>query len=548
MWSGSPVYSVPNLQQRLILTFLDLAYLKNPPAGYLQHAVDILGTFDTILSNIEASKYGNEHEFQADLFATFNLAKDGHFRFMPDLLSKAVSFSRPVSLVSVSANGIEIPKIYEKEAIVSFNFGQNDGSLDNLPSALTKINGEDATKFLESWAQLGALQDPDALYNNVFYEKAFDALQGGLWSGYFAGSGRFGLIYPGANTTLEFEDGTVKVLENYAQVEGNFSEVIDADSMYQRFCTGPHLQPYTSNITYPFPSPPPLPPTATYPVYGYPTPAIISSDGQVSGYLLDESDPAYADVAVLAMLSFQPSFPVEFQSVVETFITKARSAGKTKLVIDLSGNGGGTILVGYDTFRQLFPSIVQDGFSRFREHEAFDILSRELSLYSTKFDAATADNKQIFAYLSVPNYHYDLNETNQNFMTHDDKFAPQRYNGDAFTSIMRWNLSDPLTTTNTTWGVGETITGYSNRQNFTQPFEAMDIIMVRCHPSRFVYRTNGRRRSMMATAHQRAHCSVNSCGCKLESNRLRSVGNQIRIPSKLSVGLKGRIIIRITIS
>jgi acyl-CoA hydrolase len=35
-----------------------------------------------------------------------------------------------------------------------------------------------------------------------------------------------------------------------------------------------------------------------------------------------------------------------------------------------------------------------------------------------------------------------------------------------------------LTTTNSTWGVGEQITGYMDRTNFTQPFAAEDIIMV----------------------------------------------------------------------
>ena len=43
---------------------------------------------------------------------------------------------------------------------------------------------------------------------------------------------------------------------------------------------------------------------------------------------------------------------------------------------------------------------------------------------------------------------------------------------------MRWNLNDPLTTTNTTYGMGIEITGYGSRQNFTQPFAAADIILL----------------------------------------------------------------------
>jgi hypothetical protein len=136
------------------------------------------------------------------------------------------------------------------------------------------------------------------------------------------------------------------------------------------------------------------------------------------------------------------------------------------------------ILVAYDTFRQLFPSIIQDGFIRFREHEAFNIMSEQISAYSAGFDAARADPEQIFAYESVTDHHYDLNETHGNFLTYADKFATQVWNGDNFTNIIRWNLSDPLTTSNTTWDVGEQITGYMSRTNFTQPFAAEDIIMV----------------------------------------------------------------------
>jgi hypothetical protein len=373
----------------------------------------------------------------------------------------------------VSLDGVSIPKVYSTDDIQAYNTGSNSTML----SAVTKINGENVTDFLQTWADLGVLQDPDALYNNIFYELAFNAQSGGGYGGYFSGSGRFGQIYPGANTTLEFENGQMSTLPNYATVPGNFSEVIDGLSFYQKFCTGPHTVPLPANVTYPFPTAPPLPPTATVPAYGYPTPVIISEDDQVSGYFLD-GDPDYSDVAVLSMLSFEPEFPVEFQSVVQTFISDAKAVGKTKLVIDLSANGGGIILTGYDTFRQLFPSITQDGFTRFREHEAFNILSEQLSSYSVGFDAATSDAEHIFAFESVPDYHFDLNETDGNFLSYQDKFGPQVWNGDNFTNIIRWNLTDPLSTTNTTWGIGEEITGYAGRTNFTQPFAAEDIVMV----------------------------------------------------------------------
>lgn len=90
----------------------DISYLKNPPEGYQEPAVDLWVRFDDILENIKSGKYANEYEFQVELYKTFNEAHDGHFRFAPDLLSKAVGFRRPTQLVSVSRDGTELPKIY----------------------------------------------------------------------------------------------------------------------------------------------------------------------------------------------------------------------------------------------------------------------------------------------------------------------------------------------------------------------------------------------------------------------------------------------------
>ena len=97
----------------------DVSYLKNPPSGYLEPAVDVWGSLNVILTNIGSGTYANEYEFQADLFRTFNLAKDGHFRFFPDLLTKALEFGRTVGLVSVSLDGVEIPKVYTRGAPVN---------------------------------------------------------------------------------------------------------------------------------------------------------------------------------------------------------------------------------------------------------------------------------------------------------------------------------------------------------------------------------------------------------------------------------------------
>jgi hypothetical protein len=142
----------------------------------------------------------------------------------------------------------------------------------------------------------------------------------------------------------------------------------------------------------------------------------------------------------LSILSFEPNFSVEFQSVIETLISDAKAAGKTKIIIELSSNGGRDILWGYDAFRQFFPHIVQDGFTHLRGYEGFNIASKGISQYSANFSTSSTSSTDYLAYQSSLNFRFDLNLTNGSFLTYEDKFKPQQFNGDNFTQIMRWNL------------------------------------------------------------------------------------------------------------
>lgn len=63
--------------------------------------------------------------------------------------------------------------------------------------------------------------------------------------------------------------------------------------------------------------------------------------------------PGYEDVAVLSVPSFVGTSEDEipFQIVNTYFLNYAKAQGKKKLIIDVSANGGGTILQGYDLFK-----------------------------------------------------------------------------------------------------------------------------------------------------------------------------------------------------
>lgn len=315
----------------------DTAWMKDPPASYFYPPHDLWAALASVRAGIEADEYASEYAWQADMYVrVFGPGHDGHLYVYSDVLTNALEFARPFALVSVSADGQATPEIKVYDDVMTS---------PDTASTITEINGQDAAAFIEEAIfAVSGNQDKDSAYNSMFYEKAFAASKG---TGYFKQGGRTRYVYPGASTSFTFANGTELELPNSALIKGNWTGVVDGASFFAQFA--PYADPAKSS------SPPATSTSASAPavatptgVPGYPKPVIVSSDTIVSGYFLDDQ-PGYEDVAVLAMLSFSPENPAEFQRVVEAFFDKAVAAGKKKLVVDVQVNGGGYIFQGYDT-------------------------------------------------------------------------------------------------------------------------------------------------------------------------------------------------------
>ncbi|KAJ8129845.1 hypothetical protein O1611_g3782 [Lasiodiplodia mahajangana] len=404
----------------------DQAFLKDPPPSYPYPAVDIMGELETIRSNLQADKYAGELEWQEDLFkGIVGKPHNGHLAYHPDLLTVPFEWVRPWTLVSVSEDGSSLPVIKVLEDAISPS---------QESSHVVKINGVDAATFIEGRvAESSNSQDPDAGYNTMFFSQANKA--GLQANGYFEGGGRERFFYPGNATSLTFANGTMVERPNIARFHYgpyDWNNVMDAETMHKEFCRGayytgssraasrdvkPIRHSVVPNRIHSYPQPPPSLVSRqddgeVNQIDGYSAPVLITDDQTVSGYFIDE--PGFEDVAVLVMLSFSSDF-VSFQSAVQEFFAKAVEAGKTKLIVDVQANGGGTILQGYDTFRQIFPDIVQDGPSRWRSSPGFNALSQTFSPlcanYTPKVDYQELDNPCT----TVNNWRNDLNDTNGRF-------------------------------------------------------------------------------------------------------------------------------------
>lgn len=415
-------------------------------------------------------------------------------------MTALITFGRQTPLVSVSLDGTSIPEIFAYPDVLLASFNSTF-----TPSPITTINGQDSVAFLLTASEVGSLQDPDALWNNLFYELAQVALgTAGTGTGVFSGSGRGRLIYPGPDTTLGFSNGTNATTENFARVLVSFDGIGSGADLYQQYLTVPGGEPEpaafittastsssttaaatdatTSSSIDATTASASATSTAstTIPAPGYPTDVLVREMNNLnSGYFLDGA--GYEDVAVLAVNSFVGSEADEipFQSVNTYLINQAVANNKTKLVIDVSANGGGTILQGYDLFKQLFPSILPYGATRFRAHEAFDLLGQEISAYSEQFPRSENDNETVKNIISsVFNYQTDADINYEPFTSWAEKYGPFAYGPepDNFTSIIRWNLSDVLTPENSG---GIYVSGYLNRSNITtQPFAPENIVVV----------------------------------------------------------------------
>jgi hypothetical protein len=181
----------------------------------------------------------------------------------------------------------------------------------------------------------------------------------------------------------------------------------------------------------------------------------------VSGYYINDTN--YNDVAVLVLPGFSPVVIdpdsevspavlgfVAAQKVLRDFFADAVKEKRQKLVIDLRGNGGGTIDLGFELFKQLFPTVEPYGAARYRAHEAFHYYSAviaDIAVNGTGKDGVITQSptdadigiQSPFLWSNV------LDENFKPYKTYRDYYGPETVNGDTFTSVRRYNVS-PLTT------------------------------------------------------------------------------------------------------
>lgn len=99
-----------------------LEYLKQPPPGYQQPAVDLVAGLNDIQNTINLDGFANQYQFEAAVQSLLFSAHDAHVGLDAGLLS-SFKFGLSHGLSSVSVDGIELPKIYLTDDIEAHQTG-----------------------------------------------------------------------------------------------------------------------------------------------------------------------------------------------------------------------------------------------------------------------------------------------------------------------------------------------------------------------------------------------------------------------------------------
>lgn len=423
----------------------DISWLKNPPADWESGSLDMIGELDNIKSSLD--QYDGEYWVQIAIQEITVRSGNFHLNYAPDIL-QVFGWQRDLSLVALSEEGVTMPNLYV--TVDALKVANGDISGEKI-SNVTKINDQDPWQYLETLAQWEQYGSTDGRINS-------------LWAkgdtghpGAFMMQSRF----DGPQTNISFANGTDIQFMNTAWTDQDFKGVKDGKSFYKKFCKGAisgadaadneviwapefkNQRRAAANLTSSHLQKREDGPTVDS---GVPGPIFSTKSGEVAGYFLDGE--GYEDIAVLKISSFAPGddiYGIEAQSVITNFLVT--SWGKEQLIIDLRGNGGGSMQLLLDTFKQLFPNRDPWQGARYRANPHFKLIGDAVNevynnatiqdYYRKTWNRTFKEDYRHWA------YSHFLDAQNKEFESWDQFKGPEMFHGDQYTKTMRYNVSQP---------------------------------------------------------------------------------------------------------
>ncbi|KAJ4286663.1 hypothetical protein N0V90_012915 [Kalmusia sp. IMI 367209] len=460
-----------------------LSYLKNPPRGYQQAPIDLVQELGVIQDKIDRTQFRNEYDFEQSIQQLIYAVHDNHFHLNAGILS-AFRFYSPWSIVSLSSDGKEAPKLYLRQDANAAHYDEGHVGLKQL-SPITLINGQDAEQFLTKFSQKHSPGniDPHADWNALMYSPA-QMISGD--NELF----RNLVLYPGDDLTITLQNGTIYGPEPFRAIytePGPTGPLETGGDFYNFFALGYYpsgfyetvIEPIleaedqTSDLEYVLENPDNWEPSfSIFPVdHGWlskgwsqidpawPKPNLLeagfdsSSDAMISGMSVDNLESIvlflltiltgyfidHTDLAVLSIPTFEAEgYSIDgFISAINKFLEECISQGKRRLVIDLQRNGGGSTTLAVETFKHFFPDIEPYVATRMRAHSMANELGTFTDGVFREWEKNPSASGDVFVMSSnewVTGNRINPN-TNETFRDWQEFFfSPNQFSGDNFTN------------------------------------------------------------------------------------------------------------------
>ncbi|KXH59549.1 peptidase S41 family protein [Colletotrichum salicis] len=395
--------------------------LPDPPEGYLYPGVDIFAGLDNITRSLENDGYESWIDFTVDLYRLINVKpRDGHLSWST-VLGVLISFSTPALFVSISEDGIKSPRIY------LYSDYQKSTEQGYNASEVKSFDGAPIVDYVQQRSVDNSRdQDPDAAYNERLHSAALaNVLE-------TTAAGRHLHTTLSDESLTEFANRTETIIVNRARIVANFSGITSGQAVHERFeVPRDDGEAEVALNTTRIPFSPGL--------EGYPEPVVINEDKYISGYFFNEA--TLEDTAVLAVNVFMSQNgtartvlealedPIEFTRVASEFVNRSKSQNKSKLIIDLQGNGGGLVANAMSLYATLFPEAGAEAHMnmRVRAHAA-------LNWVGSTAERLGADLKTLPYPVGFNGF---VDEDLKNFTSWEDFYGPETIEDNNYTNVVQ---------------------------------------------------------------------------------------------------------------